>query len=106
MRLIQFATFLLTVALTHSPSLAQTAQTGGVQIAVTNFVQNKGEVTISLDAINQSPRAYETLKAECAVFNKAGMMIGNKRAILMHDLPASATAHFDATVTVLSLIHI
>jgi hypothetical protein len=102
MRWIELGTLFVAMGVIHSASLAQTGPADGVKISVTDLVQKKNEVTIKLDATNQSPRNYGTVKAECHVFNKAGMMIGNQRAVLMHDIPASGTAHFDATVKVLS----
>jgi hypothetical protein len=79
------------LAFPHSAAIAQTRPIGAVNIAVTKFVQNKDKVTVSLDLTNKSSKPFDTVEAACAIFNSAGMMIGAKRPILLHDVQANST---------------
>jgi hypothetical protein len=101
MRMIGLAIFSTMLAFSHSAGIAQTRPIGTVKIAVTDIVQNKDEVMVSLDVSNRSSKSFDRVEAACAIFNSAGMMIGAKRPILLHDLQANSTAHDGTIVTVL-----
>jgi hypothetical protein len=93
MRMIGLAIFSTTLAFPHTAGHVQTRPIETVNITVTKFVQSKDEVTVSLDVSNRSSKSFDTAEAACAIFNSAGMMIGVKRPIPLHNLQANSTAH-------------